>query len=124
MSAGSWDNTGKRFIYPGIAKGKPILTIIEADNGHKDKEIPINEVDEILNSSWRPTASRSRSRASSGFNDLFVYDLAASKLTRLTTDPYRSWIRRGRPTARRSPSAPIGSRQSSTRSSPALCAWR
>jgi Tol biopolymer transport system component len=89
VSAGAWEATGKRFVYPGISKGEPILTIVEVDRGKKDREITVKEVDEILNPAWSPDGNRiAFSGLTGGMNDLFVYDIAASKLTRLTTDAF------------------------------------
>lgn len=88
-SAGAWDNTSKRFIFPGISKGTPVLTIVNAENGKREREIRIEEIDEILNPAWSADGNRiAFSGLVGGFNDLFVYDLAASRLTRLTSDPF------------------------------------
>ena len=32
-SAGAWDPTGKRFVFPGISKGEPVLTIVDVERG-------------------------------------------------------------------------------------------
>jgi Tol biopolymer transport system component len=88
-SAGSWDGAGKRFVFPGISRGQPMLTIVDVDNGRKEREIRIPEVHEIVNPSWSPDGkSIAFSGLIGGFNDLFVYDLDASKLRRLTTDTF------------------------------------
>ncbi len=88
-SAGSWDSSGERFVFPGISKGEPILTIIHVDSGRTEREIRVPELDEILNPAWSPDGSRvAFSALVGGFNDLFVYDLNASQLKRLTTDAF------------------------------------
>ncbi len=89
VSAGSWDGTGERFVFPGISKGEPILTIVNVNSGRSEREIRLSELDEILNPSWSPDGSRvAFSGLVGGFNDLFVYDLNASQLKRLTSDPF------------------------------------
>ena len=89
VSAGSWDATGERFVFPGISKGKPILTIVNVNNARTEREIRVPEVEEILNPSWSPDGSRiAFSGLVGGLNDLFVYDLKASQLKRLTTDAF------------------------------------
>jgi hypothetical protein len=76
-------------IFPGIAGGSPILTIVNADTGRREREIRLEQVDEVLNPAWAPDGRRvAFSGLSGGFNDLFVYDLDTNQLTRLTNDPY------------------------------------
>ena len=88
-SAGAWDKAGKRFVFPGISKGQPVLTIVDVDRGRTEREVRVSEVDEILNPAWSPDGrSIAFSALVGGFNDLFVYDLQANQLRRLTTDPY------------------------------------
>jgi Tol biopolymer transport system component len=88
-SAGSWDGTGTRFVFPGISKGEPVLTIVNVNNGDKEREVRLEELDEILNPAWSPDGSRiAFSGLVGGFNDLFVYDLQASQLRRLTEDAF------------------------------------
>jgi Tol biopolymer transport system component len=89
VSAGSWDGTGERFVFPGISKGEPVLTIVTVSNARTVREIKVPELDEILNPSWSPDGSRiAFSGLVGGLNDLFVYDLNASQLKRLTNDAF------------------------------------
>jgi Tol biopolymer transport system component len=88
-SAGAWSATGKEFVFPGISQGQPILTIVNAENGTREREINLNELDEVLNPAWSPDGNLiAFSGLVGGFNDLFVYDLAASRLRRLTNDAF------------------------------------
>jgi len=88
-SAGAWDGAGKRFVFPGISKGAPILTIVDADSGKQLREIALEELDEVLNPAWSPDGQQiAFSGLVGGFNDLFVYDLSANALRRLTTDAF------------------------------------
>ena len=88
-SAGSWDPTGKLFVVPAINKGQPVLTILDVDRGGTSREIRVPEVAEILNPAWSPDGKQiAFSGLVGGFNDLFLYDLDAGKLRRLTTDPF------------------------------------
>src|SRR3712207_3929326 len=75
-SAGAWDHTSKRFVFPGISKGQPILVLIDAERGRKEREIRVKEVEEILSPTWSPDGrSIAFSGLTGGFNDLFLYDL-------------------------------------------------
>ncbi|MEO6213241.1 MAG: BamA/TamA family outer membrane protein [Vicinamibacterales bacterium] len=88
-SAGAWDGTGRRFVFPGVSKGDPVLTIVNVDNGNKEREIRVKELDEILNPTWSADGQRiAFSGLVGGLNDLFVYDLSANTLKRLTNDAF------------------------------------
>jgi Tol biopolymer transport system component len=88
-SAGAWDPQGNRFVVPGLAKGEPILTIVDVNNGRTEREIRLPEVHEVVNPTWSPDGKQiAFSALIGGFNDLFVYDLEKSALRRLTTDPF------------------------------------
>lgn len=88
-SAGAWDAPGRRFVFPGISKGTPILTIVDADSGRREREIVLKDLDEVLNPTWSPDGRLvAFSGLIGGLNDLFVYDLSRGRLRRLTSDAY------------------------------------
>jgi Tol biopolymer transport system component len=88
-SAGAWDSTSKRFVFPGISKGQPVLTIVNVENGKREREIRLEELHEVLNPTWSPDGNLiAFSGLVGGLTDLFVYDLNSSSLRRLTTDAY------------------------------------
>jgi len=88
-SAGAWDHDSTRVAIAAVSRGRPLLTIFNAKDGTKMREMLIAGVDEILNPAWAPD-----DRAIcfvgivGGTTDLFVYDLAASTLRRLTRDAF------------------------------------
>jgi surface antigen Omp85-like protein/WD40 repeat protein len=89
QSAGAWDGTGKRFVFPGISQGLPVLTIVDADSGKQLREIKLKQLDEVLNPAWSPDGNLiAFSGLVGGFNDLFIYDLSANSLRRLTNDAF------------------------------------
>src|SRR5262245_29631348 len=88
-SAGSWKSDGKQFIVGAVRAGKPVLAIIDVDNGSIVREIPFPKLGEILNPSWSPDGQTvAFSAIVGGDTDLFVYDLATNKETRLTSDAF------------------------------------
>ena len=88
-SAGTWDNASRHLAIATIAAGRPALAIYDALNGDKTREIRIPEVDQILNPTWAPDGHAiAFSGLSQGLSDLYVYDLNASKLQRLTNDAF------------------------------------
>ena len=100
-SAGAWDSASERIAIATITSGRPALAIFNAQRGDKQRELPLPEVDEIFNPTWAPDGRAiAFTGMSRGVTDLFVYDLDASKLRRLTNDGYAelqpSWSPDGR----------------------------
>lgn len=101
QSAGSWSGDGKRFVFAGISAGRPVLTLYDVERGRLEREVPLDQLGEILNPSWSPDGSAiAFSAVTGGLTDLFVYDLQGDSLQRLTQDPYAdlqpSWSPDGR----------------------------
>ena len=89
QSAGSWQADGKRFVFAGIAGGRPVLTLYDADRHRTIREIRFAGLGEILTPSWSPDGRQiAFSAVNGGLTDLYVYDLAADSLRRLTRDPF------------------------------------
>ena len=88
-SAGDWDATGRRFVFGGISKGKPILVILDPASGRKEHEIPFEELGEITDPTWAPDGQQvAFSAVVGGLTDLYVYDLRRSAARRLTNDAF------------------------------------
>ncbi|HEY0873698.1 MAG TPA: hypothetical protein VGD94_09510 [Vicinamibacterales bacterium] len=88
-SAGAWDPKGELFVVPGVASGAPVLAIFNANTGNKEREIKIDAADEVLNPTWSADGNRiAFSGLVGGLNDLFIYDLQANALRRLTNDAF------------------------------------
>jgi Tol biopolymer transport system component len=57
--------------------------------GEKDREVRIDDVDEIFNPTWAPDRNAiCFTGMSHGLTDLYVYDLDVSRLHRLTNDAF------------------------------------
>lgn len=88
-SAGAWDRTSERIAIATVAAGRPELVILNARNGRSEREARIPEVDEIFNPTWAPDGRAiAFTGMSRGLTDLYIYDLTASSLRRLTNDAY------------------------------------
>jgi len=88
-SAGSWHPNGRDFVFAGISRGRPILTVIDAERGKATEEFRVDEVGEIFNPSWSPDGRYIVFSASvGGLMDLFVRDTETGELRQLTDDPY------------------------------------
>ena len=88
-SSGAWAHDGKRFAIAGIRKGKPVLSVINVNNGDIEREVGLSELGEVFNPTWSPDGrSVAFSAIVGGLMDLYVYDLEARQLKRLTNDAY------------------------------------
>ena len=100
-SAGCWDVEGKRFVFAGVSKGQPVLSVLNVERGMIERERVFPEMGEILNPTWSPDGHfLAFSALVGGFTDLFIYDLEADTVKRMTDDPfaelYPTWSPDGR----------------------------
>ena len=88
-SAGTWDSQSRQLAIATVASGRPALGIYDAMQGRKEREISVRGVDQILNPTWAPDGHAiAFSGLSQGLSDLYLYDLRASTLQRLTNDAF------------------------------------
>jgi hypothetical protein len=88
-SAGSWDAKGDKFVFGGVTKGRPVLTILDMKKDRVEKEIPFPELGEILSPCWSPDNRYiAFSALAGGVSDIFIYDLANNVLKQMTRDVY------------------------------------
>ncbi len=88
-SAGAWDSASRRLVIGAVTGGHPSLAIFDGASGRKEQEITIKDVDQIVNPTWSPDGNAiCFSAMTQGLTDLFVYDLKASRLRRLTNDAF------------------------------------
>lgn len=88
-SSGCWDAEGKRFIFGAIIRGKPVLTLLNVDEGKIEKEVVFSELGEILNPTWSPDGRFvAFSALEGGLTNIFIYDLGSGTLRKMTDDLY------------------------------------
>jgi Tol biopolymer transport system component len=88
-SAGGWDAASQRIAIATVVAGRAALAIYGMPGGDKQREVPIDGVDEIFNPTWSPDGNAlCFTGLRRGLTDLYVYDLGASKLRQLTNDAY------------------------------------
>src|SRR5262245_31650444 len=100
-SAGAWDADSRRIAIATVAGAHPALVIFDGLSGNREREASIPDVDEIFNPTWAPDGHAiCFTGMSHGLTDLYVYDLKASALRRLTNDAFAeiqpSWSPDGR----------------------------
>jgi len=88
-SAGSWDAGGEKFVFGGVAKGRPVLTILDMKKDKIVREIPFGELAEILSPAWSPDGRYVTFTAlTGGVSDIFIYDLQDNVLKQMTRDVF------------------------------------
>jgi Tol biopolymer transport system component len=88
-SAGSWRPDGREFVVGAVKRGQPVLAMLNVENGKTVRERAFPELGEILNPAWSPDGQKIVfSAMSGGFSDLYLYDLKADTVNRLTNDRY------------------------------------
>jgi len=88
-SAGAWDAASERIAIATITSGRAALAIFDARSGNKQREAPLTGLDEIFNPTWAPDGHAvCFTGMSGGLTDLYVYDLTAATLRRLTHDAF------------------------------------
>ncbi|MCK7482496.1 MAG: hypothetical protein M0C28_39265 [Candidatus Moduliflexus flocculans] len=87
---GPWDADGERFVFGGVAKGRPGPD--RSSTCVKDKivrEIPFRELAEILSPAFSPDGRYLVfTGLAGGVSDLFIYDLRDNILKQMTRDVY------------------------------------
>ncbi|MFQ5550081.1 MAG: BamA/TamA family outer membrane protein [Gemmatimonadales bacterium] len=88
-SAGAWSPDNRHFVLGTVAEGRPKLTIIDTETAEVVQDIQLDSLGEIFNPSWSADGDRIVfSAIVGGLSDLFVYDLGAEQLQRLTHDVF------------------------------------
>jgi Tol biopolymer transport system component len=88
-SSGAWDFKGERFVFAGVAKGRPVLTLINVDKKKIEREIPFGELAEILSPSFSPDGRYvTFCGLAGGVSDIFIYDLQDNVLKQMTRDSF------------------------------------
>ena len=88
-SAGAWDAQSQRLAIATVRSGRPVLAILNGNDGHVIQEVKLPELGEIFQPTWSPDGNAiAFSAQTGGFTDLFVHDLKANTTKRLTTDAF------------------------------------
>ncbi|MFQ5679547.1 MAG: peptidase S9 [Gemmatimonadota bacterium] len=88
-SSGSWSPDGQQFVFAGVSKGRPVITLIALPSGDKVREYKLRDLGEIFAPAWSPDGDRIAFSAQvGGLLDLYVLELSSGEVTRLTNDAY------------------------------------
>jgi len=88
-SAGAWHPDGRRFIFAGVSRGRPVLFVLDVERGKIEREFTVSQVQQVFHPSWSPDGTRLVfSALVGGLSDLFILDLASGDVRRLTHDAF------------------------------------
>lgn len=89
ISAGDWSPDNRHFVFAALSAGRPTLTIVDTDNGSREKDRKFDGLDEIYNPAWSPDGRQiAFSAMTGGVLDLYLLTLETGALQRLTNDAY------------------------------------
>jgi Tol biopolymer transport system component len=87
-SSGAWDAAGRRFAFAAVAKGKPVITVLDLQGGGTE-EYEFPDLDEIYDPTFSPDGKQVAFTANvGGLLDLFAYDFGTKATRRLTQDAF------------------------------------
>jgi hypothetical protein len=91
-SAGDWAPDNRRFVFAGLTRGQPVLSIMDVDRGEREREQVFDDLDEIFNPAWSPDGRQiAFSALKGGLLDLYVFDLMTGQRTQLTNDAFADY---------------------------------
>lgn len=88
-SSGAWSPDGRRFAFAAIHQGRPVLSILDVEEGDVVREIRFSDLGEVKNPTFSPDGKKiAFSGLQGGLTDLFTVDLDTETRERLTQDVY------------------------------------
>jgi Tol biopolymer transport system component len=88
-SAGTWSPDGRRIAIGSVSRGRPALTILDAETGDTAAEHRFADLVEVLHPAWSPDGRRIAFAANAGgFLQLYLFDLETGERRPLTGAPY------------------------------------
>jgi Tol biopolymer transport system component len=88
-SAGAWDTRGARFAFAALRHGQPVLTALRMPSGDVEWTHVFSELEQIFDPTWSPDGRQLAFAAMrGGATDLYVFDIDAGSLRRLTRDAF------------------------------------
>jgi Tol biopolymer transport system component len=88
-SAGAFDPSGRLLAFAAIREGRPVVAIVNAGNGNREREIPLPGIDEVFHPAWSPDGRQiAFSGLAGGVSDLWLVEVQDGAIRKLTNDTY------------------------------------
>lgn len=88
-SAGAWNSNGDRIAFALVTNGRPGLGLLDVKKDKMMREIRLPHLGEVFNPTWSPDGREiAFSALANGMSDIFIYNLQADSLHRVTNDFY------------------------------------
>ncbi len=86
-------NRRGQLVFPAFRKGRDALVVLDVQSGEEIAELIREDLVSIRSADWSPDGKRIIFSAGrfSGWNDLYLWDLPAKTVIRLTSDRYADW---------------------------------
>jgi hypothetical protein len=88
-SRATWEPNGRLIAVAASRRGRALLLLVDTATGRCERELRLEEPGEISGVAWSPDGGRlAFAGQSGGWTDLYVHDLQAGALRRLTADAF------------------------------------
>lgn len=88
-SAGTWDPSGQRVAIAAMRRGRPVLAIVNADTGRRERDVALPNLDEAIQPAWSPDGSQiAFSGLRAGLSDLYLVSVESGEIRQLTKDAF------------------------------------
>jgi len=91
-SSGAFSPDSRKFAFSVFSRGKSKLMVVDVETGKELVLAAMGDISEFANIAWSPDGETvAFSGLKNGYSDIYLYNIAAKKLTQLTDDGYSDY---------------------------------